>query len=116
MLEKDRVSAKSGVKDPEMEDSFEPDKSQSDRDDGCAENDNDTCGVHCPQKEREPKPRQAGGPHFVNRDDEVQPGHNGGKPHDEKADDRERDVSVRDGAIGGIECPSGINTTSDDRV
>ena len=63
------------------------------------------------------KPGQAGSPHLVDGDQEVEAGQDGGKSGDEDPQRCQDDVAVGvSAAVGRVKCPAGIKTPEDERA
>src|SRR6516165_11783567 len=107
MLKQHRISSQSGVENSQVKNPFECHQHQSDGDNRRAQNKNYTRGVMSPDEKRQTKPGHPGRAHFVNRDNEVEPGENRRESSDEDPNNRQHDMSIGiNAAVSGIEGPS----------
>ncbi len=116
MLEQQRIAAKRRAEDSHMKQMLEGQKENGNGQHRSAEHHDDAGGVHGPQKQRHAEPSHPRRAHFVNGDDEIQPGENGRKSGDENADRDGGDLGIGiRAAIGGVERPTRIHAAGDCR-
>ena len=117
VLEQDRISTESWVKDANVEQPLDDDQRQGDGDNRRTDDKDNAGGIHRPDEQWQTKPRQARRTHLVNGYDKVQTGQDGGKPGDKDAGCGGHHVSVQvHRAQGRVEGPAGVNSACDQRV
>ena len=117
VLKENRIAAKSGVEEAEMEHALEAGEEKRDGDNRSAEDKNDAGGVVRPDKERQPEPGHARSAHGVDGDDEIQAGEDGRKSVDEDADDGGRHGGIRiDAAERRVKGPTGIEAAGGEGI
>ena len=79
VLEQNWIAAEVRVEDSHAPDSFESDQTERDREHRRRKHHDQTGRVERPNEQRQPKPRQTRRAHLVRRDNEIYPGHDGGK-------------------------------------
>ena len=114
MLEQDRVATQRRVEDPDVKQPLDRHQDDGDGDHRGAENLDDGGGVVGPDEQGQSKPRHPGSPHAVDRDDEIEARHDGGKSSDKRPQGRGDDIGVGKGrAERRVEGPASIDTSID---
>ena len=117
VLEQHRVAAQRRIEDANPPDSFERHQTQRDRQHRRRQHQDQARGVQRPDEQRQAKPGQPRRPHFMDRNNEVQPGENRPESGDENSCRHFDHVRVRIGAaIRRVKRPAGINSTDKDGV
>ena len=117
MLEQDRVAPQLGIENADAQAALHENQQQRHRQHRRGQHHDQAGGIDRPQKQRQPRPRQPGRPHAVNRDDEVQAGQNRRKAGNENAGGGRHDVRIGvDGAERGIKRPARVDAPPNDRI
>ena len=106
MLEQDRIATQRGVENTDAEHALERHEKQRNRKHRRGQHQDQARRVKGPDKQRQPEPSQTGRSHFVDCDDEVQPGGDRCEPCNEDSRRHGNDGAVRIGAaVGRIKRP-----------
>src|ERR1700730_19411733 len=117
MLKKNGIAADSRIENPDMQQAFQTQQEQRDGDHRSAKNENDAGGINSPDKKRQAKPGESRSTHFVNSDDEIEPGKNRRKSGDEHAERGGDHRSVgKAAAIGRVKRPAGVDSAGNHGV
>src|ERR1700730_779900 len=117
VLEEQGIAAESGGEDAHLKHALEKQEKKGDRQDGSAQHENDAGGIHGPEEEGHAEPSHAGGAHFVDGDDEIQAGEDGGKSGDENAERGGDNLRIGVGAaVGSVERPAGVHAAVNHRI